>query len=157
MRISGPTLLLSALAAIGFSTVGETTVQRQVTVRPPDSDALLARTLPEFQAVALIQEESDPSRLLRLLTDFEKTYVNSAYRHVVLLMRWQAFRDLEVDPEDIIEAARDALAAQNYFLNGRSRRGSVLWHLHSSDGGTSVWLNRRCRCPKRSIRAVLGA
>ena len=125
MRISGPTLLLSALAAVGFSTVGETTVQRQVTVRPPDSDAPLARTLPEFQAVALIQEESDPSRLLRLLTDFEKTYVNSAYRHVVLLMRWQAFRDLEVDPEDIIEAARDALAAQNYFLNGRSRRGSM--------------------------------
>ena len=125
MRISGRTLLLSALAAVLSLALGEARVQSQVTILPPDPNSPLSQvgTEAEIEAVLRIQDERDPSRILRLVPDFERTYFDSEYRHLVLRLRWQAIRELEAGPEDIIDAARAALAAQDHFLN--NKRGFI--------------------------------
>ncbi len=119
MRISGRTLLPSALAAVLSLAIGAVRVQGQVTILPPDPNSPLSQagTEAEIEAVLRIQDERDPSRILRLVTDFERTYFDSEYRHLVLRLRWQAITELEADPGDIIDAARAALAAQDHFLN----------------------------------------
>lgn len=71
----------------------------------------------EYQALVAIQDEQDPARRYRLISDFLGDFARSEYRHLALRIRFQTRRALGADPEDILTAAREALEAEEYFFN----------------------------------------
>ena len=107
------TLPASALIVALFSTPGAATAQ----IPDAGGASLVTEAESELAAIIGIQDETDPSRLLRLVEDFERTHPDSEYRHLALRMRWQAIRESGAGPDAVIDAAREALAAQDRFLN----------------------------------------
>jgi tetratricopeptide (TPR) repeat protein len=73
------------------------------------------RELDEF---LLIEDEANPERRLRLTDEFLGDFFDSEFRHLVLRLRFHARYQLD-DWGRTVEAAREALAAEEYFEAGK--------------------------------------
>lgn len=83
----------------------------------PDRDT--QRGEAELNALYQVQDESNPVRRERLISDFLQDYPASEFTHLILQARWQTRLDREEDPQEIIEAALDGLAAYQYFMDSK--------------------------------------
>ncbi len=82
----------------------------------PDRDSDHAED--ELDDLFGIQDQNDPTRRLRLITDFLSNYPTSEFTHLILQARWQTRLEQE-DPEAIVEAAVEALEAYQYFMDSK--------------------------------------
>ena len=112
-RLSLPAIALAML----FEAAPDVSAQRAtITFDQSFPVSPLPKYPEEYNDLRRIEDEANANTRLRWTNDFLSDYPDSEYRHLVMRMRFQT-RYVQGDPEEIIRAAREALADEEYFFN----------------------------------------
>ncbi len=124
MTIGSRSAIVAVLALLVCSSAVLSAAQRAIIRYDPQAplqalpDRDRDRGEDELDDLFGIQDQNDPTRRLRLISDFISIYPTSEFTHLILQARWQTLLEQE-DWQAIIETALEALDAYQYFMDSK--------------------------------------
>ncbi len=124
MSIRSRSAIVAVLALLVCSIALPSSAQRAIIRYDPQAplqalpDRDRDRAEDELDDLFGIQDQGDPTRRLRLISDFISNYPTSEFTHLIYQARWQTRLEQE-DPEAIIDTALEALDAYQYFMDSK--------------------------------------